>query len=160
MIIKNTVFILGAGASRHYGYPTGEELITKVMHMASRLAQYCRNRLNSGQTAQIMPTYVSEKYDAALGVQGAQRGWAAVRDECEALVARLKIVRPLVIDYFLAWNESLGPIGKLIIAAVILECESDTSQPLHNQDWYRFLVHNSYPVAANLPIFSKTMCIL
>ncbi len=54
-------------------------------------------------------------------------------------------------DHFLAWNESLRPIGKLIIAAVILECEAKWLQSSRNHnhpigeklrdDWYRFLVH-------------------
>jgi hypothetical protein len=30
MIEKSTVFVLGAGASWHYGYPTGEELVQQV----------------------------------------------------------------------------------------------------------------------------------
>jgi hypothetical protein len=31
MFTNKTVFILGAGASWHYGYPTGEELVKQVI---------------------------------------------------------------------------------------------------------------------------------
>jgi hypothetical protein len=54
-------------------------------------------------------------------------------------MSRLQTVYPLLIDHFLAWNESLRPIGKLLIAAVILECEAKRS--VRDGGWYRFLVH-------------------
>ena len=31
MFNRKTVFVLGAGASWHYGYPTGEGLIEKIV---------------------------------------------------------------------------------------------------------------------------------
>ncbi len=31
MVKQNTVFVLGAGASRHYGYPSGEELRNNII---------------------------------------------------------------------------------------------------------------------------------
>jgi hypothetical protein len=34
MFRNKTVFLLGAGASWHYGYPTGEELVRKVIERA------------------------------------------------------------------------------------------------------------------------------
>jgi len=37
MFNRKTVFILGAGASWHYGYPTGEELVRKVIAAAASL---------------------------------------------------------------------------------------------------------------------------
>jgi hypothetical protein len=40
MFTKNTVFILGAGASWHYGYPTGEELVKKVIQKADYACDY------------------------------------------------------------------------------------------------------------------------
>ncbi len=169
-MFKNpTVFVLGAGASWHYGYPTGEGLVEKVIVMAERLSQYCNWRLESGQVLQFIPRYVAGKIDRNLGVKGARDGWKSVQEECHVLIDRLKAVRPLVIDFFLAWNESLRPIGRLMIAAVILECEAAWLRENANQnrresaanvpirpsdkeleriditkyrdDWYRFIVH-------------------
>ena len=34
MFKSPTVFILGAGASWHYGYPTGEELVKRIIEKA------------------------------------------------------------------------------------------------------------------------------
>ena len=39
MFKRKTVFILGAGASWHYGHPTGEDLVRKVIGAANRLAE-------------------------------------------------------------------------------------------------------------------------
>ncbi len=39
MFVNKTVFILGAGASWHYGYPTGEDLVTAVIEKADYAAE-------------------------------------------------------------------------------------------------------------------------
>jgi len=148
--VNSTVFVLGAGASWHYGYPTGEGLVESVISMADRLSSYCEQRLESGQTVQSIPKYVEQRIDSSKGNAGAKIGWQIVRNECRLLSDRLKSVRPLLIDHFLFWNEDLREIGKLMIAAVILECEAfwlrvrrnrnsnDSAKP---DDWYRFIVH-------------------
>jgi hypothetical protein len=165
MFNKKTVFVLGAGASWHYGYPTGEGLVDSVITMAERLSSYCEFRLSSGQVVQMVPDYVSQFIDASKGTSGAKGGWIAVKNECAELIARLKTVKPLLIDHFLYWNETLRPIGTLMIAAVILECEANWLSNEWNQnrkkilrdgpikqaddldftkykdDWYRFVVH-------------------
>jgi hypothetical protein len=169
MIREETVFILGAGASWHYGYPTGEGLIENVIKIAIRFRDHCSWRLKSGNMpVQYVPNYVNARINNSLGVTGARNGWIEVRDECQLLIGRLNVVRPLVIDYFPAWNESLRPIGKLMIAAAILECEAlsirsganqnrnpslidapgkpdadnvKVGPPKYSDDWYRFIVH-------------------
>ena len=170
MIRKETVFILGAGASWHYGYPTGEGLVENVIKIAIRFRDHCNWRLkSSNMPVQYVPNYVNARIDNNLGVTGARNGWTTVRDECQLLIDRLIAVRPLVIDYFLAWNEGLRPIGKLMIAAAILECEAiwlhsrsnrnrlpgligapekqtpdgrmTVDSVKHTDDWYRFVVY-------------------
>jgi hypothetical protein len=142
MIKKDTVFILGAGASYHYGYPTGEGLIEKVVEMANKLLGYCRNRLESGQVVQYLPDYVSAKCESKSGIKGANAAWRSVIEECEELIKRIETVRPLVIDYFLAWSEKLRPIGKFMVAAVILDCQAKSLRKKHSgSDWYRFIIH-------------------
>jgi hypothetical protein len=37
MIKNKTVFVLGAGASKPYGYPTGEELFKEVLRLEKHL---------------------------------------------------------------------------------------------------------------------------
>jgi len=168
MFRNDTVFVLGAGASWHYGYPTGEGLIDNVISMAGRLSRHCENCLKSGEMLVFVPEYVARKIKGfGSGAEGARAGWMSVQAECDALISCITTVRPLVIDYFLAWNESLRPIGKLMIAAAILECEAKwLSQPQnqnrllsfqnaikpvgdinrvnfgkYRDDWYRFITH-------------------
>jgi len=189
MFRNNTVFVIGAGASWHYGYPTGEGLIDAVTSMARRFQAYCVNRVTSGQVVQIIPDYVVQRTDPSKGIAGAMAGWTSVRDECEALITRLQTVRPLVIDYFLAWNESLRPIGNLMIAAVILECDliweieranqnrrlALTAAPKklsadelrqyniskYQDDWYRFIVHKLvYGCAKSSDLFENRIHII
>lgn len=139
MIRNNTVFVLGAGASWHYGYPTGEALVDQVVKMAEHLSDHCENRILSGQVIQYLPEYVSRRTDPRLGIAGATKAWEDIRQECQQLLSRLKTVQPLLIDHFLASNPSLRPIGKLMIAAAILECEAAVQH--RGGGWYRFIVH-------------------
>lgn len=153
MFKNSTVFVLGAGASWHYGYPTGEALVGKIIGAADRFSQYCDQRISCGQVVQVIPNYVEERMDRSKGIPGAIQGWSRAANECHSLIERLQTVRPLLIDHFLAWNESLRSIGKLMIAAAILECEAiwlkdHTNQnriiqelPPPQDDWYRFIVH-------------------
>jgi hypothetical protein len=160
---NNTVFVLGAGASWHYGYPTGEGLVESVISMAMRLSRYCTSRLDSGQVIQILPNYVEQRIDpnydparpprrSALDTS-AKSGWERVRADCELLIRDLTSVRPILIDHFLAWNEHLRPIGKLMIAAAILECEAIWLKERANQN-RRLLLANA-PVRPNKDDLSR-----
>jgi hypothetical protein len=40
MFDAKTVFIIGAGASWHYGYPTGEQLVSQVIQKAKIAEAY------------------------------------------------------------------------------------------------------------------------
>jgi hypothetical protein len=95
----------------------------------------------------MIPIYVEKLIDSGRGTAGAFDAWAAVREECQLFINRLKSVRPLVIDYFLAWNESLRSIGNLMIAAAILECEAIWLKEQTNQN--RRLAYQSTPIRSS-----------
>jgi len=123
MFDKPTVFILGAGASWHYGYPTGEELVKMVIERSSFLGNFCRESPDAGNT--FLPEYVNRKVTGTSPYPvNLNEAWQRVSQECKDLETRLKQVNPPVIDYFLGQNPELQEIGKLIIALAILECES------------------------------------
>ena len=125
---NKTVFILGAGASWHYGYPTGEELVKKVTAKARLAANHFATVLNSPANGVVIrPQYIMRNSPdpvPANGLTGMRAEWQAAIDECNDLVSRLTSVDPLVIDYFLGQNPHLGDIGKFCIAWVLLECEA------------------------------------
>jgi hypothetical protein len=113
-----TIFLLGAGASWHYGYPTGEELVKKVIQKAGYLQKYLE--FSAQTNYDLVPAYVANTGAAETPIK--QR-WHAALNDCIALKTRLEQVNPLVIDYFLGWNPMLQSVGRLLIAWVILECE-------------------------------------
>jgi hypothetical protein len=164
MFTNDTVFILGAGASWHYGYPTGEGLVTKVVEKdtyVSRYFEYSVRTING-----LAPRFI---FDTAEPSTPLKEKWETALRNCEELKAGLQHVNPLVIDYFLGWNPKLQPIGRLLIAWVILECEylriqtegninrkeALLNSPLqedrirsntidlkkHKDDWCRFVIH-------------------
>jgi hypothetical protein len=154
MFEKPTVFILGAGASWHYGYPTGEELVRKIRNKCQIATLYFQN--SAKYPNNLFPQYVSQKHKAIADRGGAQwlprRAWDEASYECQQLYERLGNVDPLVIDYFLDQNEPLRDIGRLMIAWVLRDCETEYwkarrnlnrdsgGQP--NQDnWCRFIIH-------------------
>ena len=154
MFAEPTVFILGAGASWHYGYPTGEELVKKVLEKAELLSKYLENSvhtLNLQWPKFVEPAKTRDGDDIA-------RHWQVALDKCSALKSGLEQVRPLIIDYYLGWNASFKDLGRLLIAWVILDCERRCTEAgagninrraqspvdnlkLFNDDWCRFLLH-------------------
>jgi hypothetical protein len=132
-----TVFILGAGASWHYGYPTGEELVKKVSEKASHVAAFFEH---SAKTENLeLPQFLIDKAKPGVSLQ---EQWQAACAECQALKAAFAQLNPLVIDYFLGWNPHLQPIGRLLIAWVILECEEKWSSLRGNINRKDILLHS------------------
>ncbi len=170
MFKEETVFILGAGASWHYGYPTGEELVERTIQKAKKIAEFIKEdqALANYWAVNNCPDYLRSKFEgnpsSHIFLPDAKDiRWAlnTVQEECIALATALRSVKPIVIDNFLGQNPSLEPIGKFIVSWVILECEHkyyDTAQrgrknvnqnSLSAQnditnlkdDWCRFIVH-------------------
>src|SRR5438132_741389 len=126
MFKAKTVIILGAGASWHYGYPTGEELVKRVIGKAKIARQYFTDYC-ANPTAPLAngPRIISGD-DPAIprdGDTGLRKQWMAATNKFEDLIERLSVTDPLVIDYFIDQNRHLEDIAKLCIAWVILERE-------------------------------------
>jgi hypothetical protein len=125
MFNKPTVFILGAGASWHYGYPLGETLVERVIEEGLELAAFYRDFRGHGQ-------YMTAHARSKSGAPTAQCD-AAQRD-CEELVKGLKQVNPPVVDYFLGHNASVQGIGRLLIALVILRAQTALAAGRRNRN--------------------------
>jgi hypothetical protein len=111
MFTSETVFILGAGASWHYGYPTGEGLVKKVVQKATYLSSYFE--FSAQMQSNFRPTFVIDNAPVNVSIK---EQWLAALQDCERLKSGLEQVNPLVIDYFLGWNPRLQRIGRLLIA--------------------------------------------
>lgn len=150
MFSNKTVFILGAGASWHYGYPLGETLVDEVAERSLRLAEFFRDRKTISHVPEVMTARIPKPLPAG---HVPQSYWEAAERECVELNKRLRTVHPLVIDYFLAHSPGLQSIGRFIIAWVILECDaqwqlnranrnrSNVEWPHRRDNWCRFLLY-------------------
>jgi hypothetical protein len=102
MFENNTVFILGAGASANYGYPTGERLIDEVLGDGEEILSLLRVPFKFHYVVQSVPRVVEDGYDKSGGLYAARDSWKKRNSECDELIRRIELVRPLFIDYFLA----------------------------------------------------------
>ena len=134
MFTKDTVIILGAGASCHYGYPTGEKLIDMINDKASEIIQAYRDERDYGPS-DTNPKHLQD-----------EKSFTEFLFAIDQLKIRIEQVRPLVIDFFLGViDQKLADICKLLIAMVLFDCEKkNTIQPkdYNKNDWVRLIVHH------------------
>lgn len=119
MIDKETVFILGAGASHPYGYPTGKGLRTYI----------CDNF--AGQFQRIFGRLQLKGHAAMLEAKADQ------------FTKTFKNSSTPSIDLFLSRNKQFSDIGRLAIISSLLhfEHESKFREDIEeqDQDWYSYL---------------------
>lgn len=136
---------MGAGASWHYGYPTGEQLVERVAEKAEMISRYFKHSLEFKNSE--VPEYIDDKTKTGMSLDDA---WKAGIAESENLKKALTQTNPLVIDYFLGWNPAIRAMGKLLIAWEILECERNwrvnpfnrnRTDPPYQDNWCRFVTH-------------------
>jgi hypothetical protein len=142
MFTKDTVFILGAGASWHYGYPTGEELVKKVIQKADYACRYLEYSTTS--THRVLPIFLGVEKPDSASVEEIKTTFRLAFAQCSALKKGLEQVNPPVIDYYLGWNPGLQKIGKLLIAWVILECEYTHRQNGANLNRKELLINSPH----------------
>jgi hypothetical protein len=141
MFKRKTVFILGAGASCHYGYPTGEGLVKKVIDRS----EYAAGFFDRNRYQYHMPKFVSVKVKDSTDHFNVAYDQAIA--QCKELASKLRQLNPLVIDFFLGHNRDLEEVGKFVVAWVLLESDWQFKNPSGSSafpqlgDWYRFILH-------------------
>lgn len=157
MFQQNTVFILGAGASWHYGYPTGYDLIEKVLNKANNILKFETFKEHGHYYAPSYNTNIPQCYKQENeGKVNPKETWENLQNECKELVLKLKTTAPLSIDVFLKHNASVEKITKLLIGWILLECEykyenaecnpnrlPSNQKPIpnkRNDNWVKFIV--------------------
>ena len=117
MTLRETVLVLGAGASAPYGFPTGPALVDDII---ARFANQVERMIRRG----------------TLDIRYDQRA--------KSFVERLRTADAESIDAFLEHNPQFQEIGKLAIASHILRAESggdffDRNPEVRARQWYRYL---------------------
>ncbi len=120
MITKQTVLILGAGASKPYEFPSGDGLVKKIC-----------SRFENGQTMQLVYDYFKPDFFS---------------DIVDEFIEDLSRCGRQSIDVFLM-NRSDRPdymrIGKVAIAAALIPCESQNNLfSVDRSKWYQYLFNN------------------
>jgi hypothetical protein len=145
---KPTVFIIGAGASAHYGFPTGESLVHEVIQKAEVARKYFLDHrdIHGG----YLPGFIRDEFPNHQLNAPYHPGWEKTGETFRKLAERLRAVDPLVIDYFLGQNAELQTAGKILIAWIIREAETKfhrwEEDPQRNRtsdryNWVRFVLH-------------------
>ncbi len=111
MITKQTVLILGAGASCPYNFPLGRKLLDMVV--------------NDNTTA--LPRAMSE-----IGFK---------QEELDKFKSELRKSLLPSVDAFLESRNGFMGIGKAVMAYFLIRCESEAAlyNPDNNEDWYKYL---------------------
>lgn len=112
MIKKRTVFVLGAGASIPYGYPSGSELVDQI--------------LGDVGSAAGSDFYQALEFD---------------RQVLEEFTRALRDSSTPSIDLFLEKRQRLLELGKIAIAKCLIQCEDEARlHSANNQDdWYPYV---------------------
>ena len=120
MIESNTVFVLGAGASKPYGFPTGNELLERIENCETLNKML---KLFKGRST-------TEHFK--------------LREHYEALRLKIADTAPESIDLLISRWPSLEWIGKLSISTEILEAEKNSLEQFRERNiehWYTQLFH-------------------
>ena len=139
MIVNNTVFILGAGASADFGFPSGEEL---------------RQRIIQGFIATDSQTYKDvESIAKALSVPDEDEFNDYIKPINE-FAYKLKHDAGYSIDAFLErFKESYLEIGKLAIASILAKCENQDIF-YSSDNWYR-IIYDRMKQGASIDTFPQ-----
>ena len=124
MIDTETLFILGAGASCPYGYPTGQGLREYIFKNFPDALGHQLNKANFSDSEKANRIRIAINFANIFK-----------RSSLES------------IDKFLAWNNEFKDIGKQAIASAILHYEDisrfrENVSEHSNQDWYTLLYRN------------------
>lgn len=113
MIKTDTLFILGAGASEPFGYPTSDEL---------------RNLIRNGKMRPKLIKALNLCNDDA-------RDFQKIVDEFTSEFSKSSIY----IDFFLEQRPEFMDIGKMAIAAYLIQYENDSRLRNSEDNWYMYL---------------------
>ncbi len=120
MVLKETVFIVGAGGSIDYGFPSGRGLLTRLIEM---------------HTTRTFPLLQECGFDYL---------------HIDAFRTALEASPRFSVDAFLNSRREFLDVGKHAIAAELLPNENDASlRPALDRDWMRYLFNKILPGQAS-----------
>ncbi len=116
MITKKTVLILGAGASRHLGFPTGIELKDQILN-------YDAEKIKQSMNSDPIWGYILSKFSY---------------ETCSKFFNALKKSGKQAVDAFLEHRHELIDLGKAIISRILISCEREELLFETRNNWYQY----------------------
>ena len=123
MFERKTVFLIGAGANTHFGYPTNKKLLDLVREHANELINFSSNVYSTFPMPKIVNLLATEASNIS-----AIQAWRYFNQQCGNLVERINRSYPIFIDHFLRDNPDLQTLGKTLIANIINQQERNNFQ--------------------------------
>jgi|GEM_PF-772857 len=124
MIKKNTVFVLGAGASHPYGYPTGEQLLNQISSL--------------GLNDQFLEFLEKTTSPNEIWKDGHDQ-----RTKFKKFVNELEGSGLLSVDRFMVVKPEYSQVCKYAISYILLNAENVNKFNVAKAgDWYRYLYNN------------------
>jgi len=138
MIADETVLILGAGASKPYGFPTGNELRKHILYELLGLDELAA--AENGDSSDAI-TRILDHHSV---------------DELRKFRERFYYSSHCSIDFFLREHLDFDSrqLGKRVIAASLIGMERD-EKIFSMQDWYQYLYNNFMLSEAGIDTFTK-----
>jgi hypothetical protein len=125
---SKTLLVLGAGASRPYGFPTASELRSLILGESDPETQQFHYRMGFLPPVHSYKEWILDSLAPIFSVP--------VIEDFQDRFRRSEVVS---VDRFLADNEKDEPLGRAFIAAILLRCEKDDSLA---GDWYKTLFNH------------------
>lgn len=115
MFTKPSVLLLGAGASKPYGFPTGPELIRQLLD----------DELTDAEKTALQNAFGTNKADY------------------QHFIDHLRTVKPPSIDFYIEHHTQWREMAKFALAMKLMKCENRhsvmASIPPYNDHWYEYL---------------------
>ena len=125
MLPDKSVFILGAGASRPYLFPTANELRDLILE-----------RNESGQVLENMGFRSNAIGEYHAWFEDRMKAHSIDKEDLEQFQTRFRRSQFYSIDAFIAANPKWSHEGSIMIAAILLKCEREATL---EGDWYQIL---------------------
>lgn len=140
MFERKTVFLIGAGASTHFGYPTNNKLLELVQKQAKKFISFNKMRFADNPKPTILDQLVDDKNQ----ISDQNYYWKNFKNKCEELVSKINFQKPIIIDDFLRDHPELQILGKTLIAYIIGKIERDkfSRSDFHfDENWVSLIVN-------------------
>lgn len=140
MIEHSVVLVLGAGASKPYGFPTGKELRDVVLSLGATVADHeISGHLPQGVRRRDLMELRDKLQKERARVDALLQGLGVAEGILSEFLSDLIYSPYKSIDAFLEHRKEYVDLGKALIAYYLIQCEKSEMFAPEAGDWYQYL---------------------